>query len=74
MISTGSKSFITNLTQSQTAFGVGNRVRLSYTITPADFMEGIITAFSTTTMTVNIDYTGGSGVFAPWNITDLQEQ
>ena len=33
-------------------------------------MEGIITAFSTTTMTANIDYTGGSGTYSTWNITD----
>ena len=33
-------------------------------------MEGSITAFSGTALTVNVDYVGGSGTFATWNITN----
>ena len=32
-------------------------------------MEGSITSFSTTSLIVNVDYTGGSGTFASWNVT-----
>jgi hypothetical protein len=69
LIGTGSKAFTTNLAATSTAFAVGNRVRVSYTTTPANFMEGSITAFSGTSLTVNVDYIGGSGTYASWNIT-----
>ena len=69
LIGTGSKTFTTNLTNSQTAFVVGTRVRVAYSVTPADFMEGVVTAFSGTTFTVNVDSIGGSGTFASWTIS-----
>jgi hypothetical protein len=34
-------------------------------------MDGSITAFTSTSLTVNVDYTGGSGTIASWNITDI---
>lgn len=69
LIATGSKVFTTNLTNSQTAFAVGTRVRVAYSVTPANFMEGVVTAFSGTTFTVNVDAIGGSGTFASWTIS-----
>ena len=69
LIATGSKVFTTNLTNSQTAFTVGTRVRVAYSVTPANFMEGVVTAFSGTTFTVNVDSIGGSGTFASWTIS-----
>jgi len=68
-IGTGSKTFTTNLNVTGTAFAVGTRVRVAYTTTPANFMEGVITAYSTTSMTVNVDSTGGSGTYAAWSIS-----
>jgi hypothetical protein len=68
LIGTGSKTFTTNLSASQTAFAIGQRVRVAYTVTPANYMEGLITAFSTTSLTVNVDAVGGSGTFASWDI------
>ena len=68
-IGTGSKTFTTNLSVTGTAFAVGTRVRVAYTTTPANFMEGVITAYSTTSMTVNVDSTGGSGTYAAWTIS-----
>jgi hypothetical protein len=69
-IGTGSKVFTTNLASTATAFAIGNRVRIVYPTTPANYMEGSITAFSSKSLTVNVDYVGGSGTFASWNITD----
>ena len=42
---------------------VGARVRINNT---TNFMEGQITAYTTTTLTVNVDLVGGSGTFAAW--------
>jgi hypothetical protein len=69
LIGTGSKTFTTNLSATSTAFTVGSRVRLAYSVTPSNWMEGVVTAFSGTTMTVNVDTTNGSGTFASWNIS-----
>ncbi len=69
LIGTGSKTFTVSTTATSSAFTVGTRVRVAYTTTPANFMEGVITAFSGTSMTVNVDTTGGSGTFALWTIS-----
>jgi hypothetical protein len=69
LIATGSQVFTTNFTNSQTAFANGTRVRVAYSSTPADFMEGVVTAFSGTTFTVLVDSIGGSGTFASWTIS-----
>lgn len=69
LIGTGSKTFTTNLTNSQTAFVVGTRVRVAYSVTPADFMEGVVTAFTGTTFTVNVDSIGGAGTFSSWTVS-----
>jgi hypothetical protein len=69
LIATGSKIFTTNFTNSQTAFAIGTRVRVAYSSTPANFMEGVVTAFSGTTFTVLVDSIGGSGTFASWTIS-----
>lgn len=66
-IGTGSKTFTTNLAATATAFSVGERVRVASTANPANYMEGIITSFSSTTLVVNVDLVGGSGTLASWN-------
>jgi hypothetical protein len=68
-IATGSKTFTTNLSNISTAFTVGTRVRVAYVTTPANYMEGVITSFSGTTLVVNIDSIGGSGTYANWTIS-----
>jgi hypothetical protein len=68
-IATGSKTFTTNLSNLSTAFTVGTRVRVAYVTTPANFMEGVITSFSGTTLVVNVDSIGGSGTYANWTIS-----
>ena len=67
-ITTGNKTLTTNLSKTNTAFAIGNRIRISYTTTPANYMEGVVTSFSGTSLIVNIDYIGGSGTYASWNI------
>ena len=65
-ISTGSKSFTVSINSANSAFVVGNRVRLIYDTT--NYMEGTVTAYSGTSMTVNVDTTAGSGTYAAWTI------
>ena len=69
LIGTGSKTFTVNLPSTSDAYVVGSRVRVAYSVTPANFMEGVITAYSGTSLTVNVDSTGGSGTFASWNFS-----
>jgi YVTN family beta-propeller protein len=68
-IGTGSKTFVTNLASTGTAFAVGDRVRVIYTTTPTNYMEGLITSFTRTTLTVNVDHVGGSGIYKSWSIS-----
>ena len=65
-IGTGSKSFTVSINSANSAFVVGNRVRLIYDST--NYMEGTITAYSGTSMTVNVDTTAGSGTYSAWTI------
>lgn len=68
-IGTGSFTFSTNLFATNTAFTVGTRIRISYTTTPTNYMEGVITSFTSQSLVVSVDYTGGSGTFASWSIS-----
>jgi hypothetical protein len=67
-VGAGSLTFTTNLSDTQTAFAVGERVRIAYTVTPANYVEGIITSFSGTTLVITSDAFGGSGTYTSWNI------
>lgn len=69
LIGTGYKTFTTNLDSTATAFTVGTRVRLAYSVTPTDYMEGVITFFTGTSLIVLVDNTGGSGTYASWNVS-----
>jgi hypothetical protein len=64
-IGTGSKVFIT---QAGLAYAIGGRVRASSNAAPTNYMEGIITAYVGTSLTVNVDKIGGSGTKIDWNI------
>ena len=67
LIGTGSKSLTT---QTGLAYSVGARVRVSNTVTPTNYMEGTVTAYTSASgaMTVNVDTIGGSGTLASWNV------
>jgi hypothetical protein len=73
-IGTGSKTFTVSIPATSTAFTIGTRVRFAYTTTPINYMEGVITAFSNSTMTVLMDLTGGSGTYATWAISVAGDQ
>ena len=69
-LSIGSKSFTTNLDASTTAFTVGQYIRVFSTSVPSQFMEGLITAFTGTSLTVNMTYVNGVASFSNWTITN----
>jgi hypothetical protein len=64
-VGTGSKAFTT---QAGLALSVGNFVRVSSTSVPTTYMAGPITAYSGTTLTVNVTETAGTGTIASWTI------
>jgi hypothetical protein len=64
-IGTGAKVFTT---QAGLAYTVGARARAASNATPTNWMEGLVTAYSGTSLTVNVDLTNGSGSAADWNI------
>jgi hypothetical protein len=66
-VGTGSKTFTVNTNATDTAFIVGNRVRLVNSST--NYMDGVITAYSGTSMTVLVDGTAGSGTYTAWFVT-----
>lgn len=65
LIGTGSKVFTT---QASKQYTVGAWVIVSG-VTPTNYMFGQVTAYSGTSLTVNVTSTGGSGTFASWNIS-----
>jgi hypothetical protein len=53
-IGTGSHTFTT---QAGLAYTVGARARVSSNGSPTNWMEGIVTAYSGTSLTINVDLT-----------------
>ena len=62
-VGTGSKTFTT---QSGLAYAVGSQIRAIYTSNTSVWLEGQITSYSSTTLTINVTLTAGSGTFASW--------
>lgn len=65
-IGTGSFTFVT---QANIAWVVGQWVTVSYSTTPSNYFYGQITAYSGTSLTVNVTVIGGSGTYASWVIS-----
>jgi hypothetical protein len=61
-IGTGPQMFTT---PAGLAYSVGARARAS---NGANYMEGLVTTYSGTSLTINVTRTGGAGTFASWNI------
>lgn len=55
-------------TQAGLAYSVGARVRVSASASPTNWAEGIVTGYSGTTLSVNVDLINGAGAFSAWNI------
>ena len=49
----------------------GMRVRATSAANAANFMEGTVTSYASTTLTVAVDTIGGTGTLADWTITGL---
>lgn len=65
-IATGSKAFTT---QSGKFFDVGVWLLIASDADSANFMHGYVTAYSGTSLTVEVTNIGGSGTLADWTIT-----
>ena len=65
-ISTGSKTF--TYTSTTLGWAVGLRIK-AVGATSTNWMSGIITSFSTTSVTMTVDLTSGTGTFASWTLS-----
>lgn len=65
-IATGSKTFTT---QAGLAYLAGSRVRAASAADGSNFMEGLVSSYSSTTLDLVVDTTGGSGTHADWNLS-----
>ncbi|MBK7761880.1 MAG: hypothetical protein IPI46_00720 [Bacteroidetes bacterium] len=63
LISTGNKTFTT---QAGLAYLPNTRVRIANSA--SNYMEGLVSSYSGSTMVVNVDRVVGAGTFASWNI------
>ena len=70
-IATGSKTFST---QTGLAYLIGARARASSNGTPSAWMEGAVTAYSGSALTINVDLVNSSGTFADWNLNIAGQQ
>ena len=64
-IGTGTKTFTT---QAGLAYSAGARARASSAANTANYMEGLVTSYSGTTLVISVDTVGGSGTHADWNL------
>lgn len=63
-----------NFVIADATFGVGARVRASDNANPEDnWVEGVVTAITSTTYTINVDLFLGSGTIAAWTISPAGE-
>ena len=70
-IGTGSKAFTTASGLpiiAYVAIGSSKRYRVYSLANPTNFMAGTVTSYASTTLTINVDTTGGSGTFTDWQI------
>ena len=64
-IGTGNQTFTT---QAGLAYVIGDRVHIGATSDPLNWMEGYVTAYTGTSMTVAVSDFDGSGTFTSWGI------
>ena len=70
-IGTGSKTF-TYPSSSNLGWAVGTRLRVANDA--SNWMEGVVTAVSSTSVTLNADLTAGTGTLSSWTITIAGER
>jgi hypothetical protein len=66
LIEAASKTF--TLAETSRGYTVGQRLRATDTANSANYMEGLVTAYSGTTLILNASRVGGSGTIASWAI------
>jgi len=66
-IGTGSKSL--TLVESGKAYAIGQYVLAASTVSPSNYMIGQVTAFSGTSLVINVTSVNGSGTLASWTIS-----
>ena len=59
---------ITLITQQGLAYTPGARVRVAVQGSPANWIEGVVTAYSAGALAIAADLAGGLGAFSAWNI------
>jgi Right handed beta helix region len=74
-IGTGSKTFTVSSSAPNDLYAVGTRIRALYPATPypPNYMEGVITSYSGTSLTMNVDSVGGSGTYSSWTFTVVEK-
>lgn len=68
-VGTGAKTFNYTVAATNLGWAIGTRLRAASAGTPANYVEGLITAVNNTQVTINSDNFGGAGSSADWNIT-----
>lgn len=66
LIGTGAKSFTV---PSGLGWYAGLRCRIYSGANNNNFMEGVVSSYASTTLSVTVDTTGGSGTFSDWTVT-----
>lgn len=64
-IGTGTKTFAV---QAGVPILPGARMRASSSASPSNWMEGVVSTYAGTSLSINVDRTGGTGTLASWNI------
>jgi hypothetical protein len=68
-VTTGSKTFVVNIPSTSSSIVVNQTVKAASTLNSLNFVEGVVTAFSGTNLTINVTVTGGSGTnLTSWSI------
>lgn len=62
----GTATWTTNISSSQSAYVAGQRIRAISTSSPTSYVEGVIQSFSSSTLTVTLDTAAGSGSYSSW--------
>jgi len=67
-VGTGSKTFAITGVGGTPSYAVGQVVRAYNTGVPTNYMQGLVTAASTSSLTINVTDIGGSGTIAAWTL------
>ena len=68
-IGTGTKTFTTNLDATASAFIAGTSIRAFHVDVSRCIMDGIIRRFEDNRLTIQVDFTEGSGTFSSWTFS-----